>query len=326
MAACKFFIGEKEYSEKELKEHLAKGALDSYVKEGGINLSRIKKAETPPPRKPPTGKTQENSNEGRDREDKVINKILRRRVAPENYSTLFKENIVKQQDAAITQGEKQEREVNGDYVVALEKDLRGVSVENAQELKEALGENWDLKTLDYIERSFAEQQQPGNPAQVAGILNIISTKNFQEIHDTRNAHKLRELTATQMRIDKAALEVSRDASLTLNMRRLYAKFAQGGNMADQLADEMILNKSQKEFRDKISEILSTPATENEINEAPRQVTTKKQETKEKEVKPKKENSKATKEQIILEGTKTAQKKSFREYIADAKEKLKNIKC
>ena len=326
MSECQFYIGnfKKPVYEKGLKEHLLNGALDSYVKEGDIDLSRIKKAETPPPRKPPTNNEKNVPDGERDRNDLVRNKVLRRRVDAANYRTLFNENIVRQQDTAITQGEKQDRSVTGEYVVALEKDLRGVSVQNAADLKAALGDDWDMKTLDYIERSFAAEQQPGNPAQVAGILNIISTKNFQEIKDTRNAEKLGQLAVTQMRIDKAALEVSRDASLTLNMRRLYATFAQGGNMEDELAQEMVLTKAQQKFRDKLAEIIATPATEEEINQAPRSV--KKKEAKEKQAAPKKEDTKSTREQIILDGTKTAQKKSFKEYIADAKEKLKNIKC
>lgn len=327
MTECKFYIGESSepISEKEFKSKLLEGELDSYVKDGSINLSRIKKESAPPPRKPPSGRTEKGSEGGREGEDLVINRVLRRRVDPANYKTLFNENLVNKQEAAITQGEKQNREVNGEYVVALEKDLRGVSVQNAMDLKNALGDNWDLKTLDYIERSLASEEQPGNPAQVVGILNIISTKNLQDIQETRNAEKIGELTITQMRIDRAALEVSRDASLTLNMRRLYAKFAQGGNMADELAQEMVLTKDKIKFRDKLSEILLSPPTDQELNDAPLPVRPLK-EKKEKKVSPKKEESKATKEQIILDGSKVAQKKSFRDYIADAKEKLKNIKC
>lgn len=315
----------KDKTDDEIKAYLTDGGLDKAVADGNLNLSKIKKEEAPPPRKPPVGNIGEGMFDGRDKDDAVINKVLRRRVDASNYKTLFKENIVRQQDTAITQGEKQEREVNGDYVVALEKDLRGVSVQNAADLKATLGDNWDLKTLDYIERSLAAEEQPGNPAQVVGILNIISTKNYQEIHDTRNASKLGELYLTQMRIDKAALEVSRDASLALNMRRLYATFAKGGNMADELAQEMVLTKTQQKFRDHLSELLITQPTEQEINEAPRPKKSKAP-AKEKTAEPKKENSKATKEQIILEGAKTAENKSFRDYIRDAKEKLKNIKC
>lgn len=41
--ACKYYIGDKAFTEEELKQHLINGGLDAYVKEGAIDLSKIKK-------------------------------------------------------------------------------------------------------------------------------------------------------------------------------------------------------------------------------------------------------------------------------------------
>lgn len=262
-----------------------------------------------------------------DAESRVIAETLSRNISEKEYPTIFEDNKTKQQLAADTQGAGQERQVDGAYVEALENDLKQVSLQNAKLLQETLGAEWGEKTLSYIEKNPSQ----GHLGQVIGILNVISTDIYQQIKDTHDGNKLNELQALQNRVDVVSNQRAREASLGLRQRILYTKFAQGENMRDVLANQVLLPE-QQELQNSINDIISQKATEEEINKASKPKTDKKK----RKPSTKKISSKNTKEELINKGieaqsqvdpdTGNTVKKSFKDYVTDAINKIKNIKC
>lgn len=259
-------------------------------------------------------------------DNEVISTVLSQRVDARTFPTLFQSNEKGNQIAAETQGKGQDRIVNGEYVVALERDLREVSVQVANVLRQELGADWGIKTLEWIEKNPSN----GNIAQVVGILNVISAENFQAIQDTHNGAIVNKLQAIQNRIDKVSLQRARDSSLGLRQRILYAQFAKGQPIVDVLADS-ILTPEMLSLKTELDEVLSEEVTDDELNSAPPLKTT--QPAKKSTIRSvmgtaKKKSNPAIKDELISKGAEAANKtkKSFKDLINDAKDKLKNTKC
>lgn len=259
-------------------------------------------------------------------DNEKISEVLSKGINEVEFPTILSNNQTKEQLAAKTQGDKQNRQVDGPYVVALETDLREISIQSAEVLRGALGADWGEKTLKWIE----DHPSQGNIAQVVGILNIISTDNYQDIQATHNGNQIRKLTNLQKRIDKVSIKRARDASLGLVQRKLYEKFAQGGNMNQVLA-QSILSPEMNDLRTSLDEILSEDVSDEEINKVTAVKTAKpKKQSLVKQVmgKTKKQSDPALKNDLILQAAAAANKtgKTVKELIAEANEKIKNIKC
>lgn len=259
-------------------------------------------------------------------DNEVIATVLSQRIDARTFPTIFKDSETKNQVAAETQGAGQDRIVTGEYAVALESDLREVSVQVANVLRQELGAGWGMKTLEWIEQNPAN----GNVAQVIGVLNIISTENYQEIQDTHNGAIVNKLKAVQNRIDKVALQRAQDASRGLRQRMLYAQFAKGQPIVDVLADS-ILTPEMLSLKTELDEVLSEEVTDDELNSAPPLKTTqpaKKSTIRSVTGTAKKKSNPAIKDELISKGAEAANKtkKSFKDLINDAKDKLKNTKC
>ena len=264
-----------------------------------------------------------------EKSDKAISEVLSKNISEKEYPTIFENNKTEKQLAAVTQGEGQNREVDGAYVQALESDLREISLQNAKALKETLGENWGEKTIDYLDKN----PTGGNLAQVIGILNVISTDVFQQIQNTHDSNKLNKLYALQNKIDVISNARAREASLGLRQRILYTKFAQGEKLTDVLANQ-ILSPEVQQLQDSVNAILAEKESDETVNKATKPKTARAK----KEGSPKKKApiSKEDKKQILLQainatnqvdpitGEKT--KTTFQNLIQAANDKIKNIKC
>lgn len=260
------------------------------------------------------------------KEDEIISTVLSTSVDEKKYPTIFENNVTKKQVTAVTQGKYQQRVVDGDYVVALQSDLRDVSLQSVNLLKNALGANWGERTLRWIEQHPSE----GDLAQIVGVLNVISNENYQDIQDTHDSSKLSKLYSIQKRIDVATNKNARIASLALNQRRLYQKFAQGGNMQDVLTN-VILSPEMLEMQEQLEAILSEEHTDAEINAPqPMQPVKQKKQSLIKKItsRTKLKSNPAIKDDLKTKGADVANKtgKSFKELIDEANAKIKNIKC
>lgn len=310
-----------------IKNALGRGASEADIKTALINngisdadaqaFIDDSKPQPQPQAKPKTSGTARTDNE-------VIATVLSQRVDARTFPTIFDDTDTAKQIAAITQGIGQNRIVDGEYVRALQTDLREVSMQSAKLLRDQLGADWGLKTLTWIEQNPSN----GNLAQVVGVLNIISADNYQDIQNTHDSNKVRALQVIQNRIDKVSLQRARDSSLALNQRRLYVKFAQGDPIADGVADT-ILTPEVLQLKEDIEAALADEVTDDQINQAPPLKTNPKQSAIRKVTgAAKRKSNPSLKDELINKGAETANKtkKTFKELINDANDKLKNIKC
>lgn len=259
-------------------------------------------------------------------EANIISAALSREISAEEFPTIFSDNPTAKQLTAQTQGEGQQREVNGSYVVALESDLRDASMQTAALLESQLGGDWGLKTLSWIEQNPSQ----GNLAQVVGVLNVISTDIFQSINSTTDSQQLGRLKDIQNRIDVVSNQRARTASLTLRQRILYSKFAQGEKVTDALA-QMILSPEQIELIDEVNANMATPVTDEQINSSPDLQTTRntpKERTK-------KGSNKGTVSDLVNKGVEastqrdasgTEVRSTFQDKIKQARDKMNNLNC
>jgi hypothetical protein len=261
-------------------------------------------------------------------EDIIISTAMARAIDEKQFPTIFENNRTAEQLAAETQGLGQGRQVDGAYVVALQDDLKEVSLQTANFLRNELGADWGLKTLSWLEKNPSQ----GNIAQTIGILNVISTENFQEINKEVDGLRLNRLRSIQNRIDIVSNGRARAASLGLRQRILYTKFAQGEDVNGALA-QMILSPEMVDLQGSLSEILAQPVSEQEINDSPRLKT-----------KPvvrsrgavKKSSSKETVSALVNRAAEVSKQvdeetgkvvnKSFNDFLNDAKNKLGKLDC
>lgn len=276
--------------------------------------------EAAPPKQKATEPKQQSS------DDEIISKALSLNINERDFPTIFQNNETKQQLAAETQGRGQERTVDIDYVVALEKDLREVSLQTSKLLHDQLGVNWGEKTLKWIEQN----PNQGNLAQIVGVLNVISTENYQDIKETHDGNKLNQLKKLQNRIDVVAATRARDASLALRQRILYKQFAQGEDISGVLKNAVLTNE-MLDMQDSTETILSEEVTDEEINNAaPLKTTPPKKQSLIRKVtgQAKRQSNPSLKNDLKTKAADIAHrtKKSFKELIDDANAKIKNIKC
>lgn len=265
------------------------------------------------PRKPQATKQQI-------KESEFIGSVLSTNIDANKYPTIFENNETKKQITAVTQGIGQNRIVDGDYVVALRDNLREISLQSAKLLKDELGKDWAEKTLKWMEDNPAN----GNIAQVIGVLNVMSTENFQDIENTHDGNRVRELEKFQKRIDKVTNQRARSASLGLQQRILYKTFATGGNMEDVLSNA-ILSPEVMDMQDEFRSALNEDITDAEINRASptggaaklRKVTGA----------AKRRSNPSLKDDLKNRAAASANKtgKSITDLIKDANDKIKNIK-
>ena len=254
------------------------------------------------------------------KESEFIANVLSTNIDAKKYPTIFENNETKKQVTAITQGAGQNRIVDGDYVVALRDNLREISIQSAKQLRDELGKDWAEKTLKWME----DNPSNGNIAQVIGVLNVMSTENFQDIENTHDGNKVRELEKFQKRIDKVTNQRARSASLGLQQRILYKTFATGGNMEDVLSNA-ILSPEVMDMQDEFRSALNEDITSDEINRASptggaaklRKVTGA----------AKRKSNPSLKDDLKNRAAASANKtgKSVTDLIRDANEKIKNIK-
>lgn len=260
-------------------------------------------------------------------ENLVISKALSTPITYDQFPTIFQDNDIAKQQAAITQGEGQNRTVDGQYVVALESDLRDVALQTSALLESQLGGDWGLKTLEWIEQN----PEQGNLAQIVGVLNVISTDIFQSINSTTDSKRLSRLKSIQNRIDVVSNAKARTASLTLRQRILYTKFAKGESVTDALA-QTILAPEQLELVEQISESLSEEVTDEQINSSPDLRQSRTSPTQDQS--PTQENS-SLRNELINQGADTQNQRdangnerkiTFQDKIRQAKDKMDNLDC
>lgn len=261
-------------------------------------------------------------------ENEIISKVLSTNIDAKEFPAIFDNNRTEKQLTAITQGIGQDRVVDGDYIVALQDNLREVSIQSAHLLRNELGADWGVKTLKWIE----DNPSNGNLAQVIGVLNIISTENFQDIQNTHDGNKLNKLKQIQNRIDVAANFRARTASLGLNQRRLYVNFAKGDDMRSILHNS-ILTPEMLDLQESFSAAVSEPVTDDEVNAATiiPPPPPKKQKTsliRKVTGSAKRQSNPSLKDDLKTKASDVANKtkKSFKELIDEANAKIKNIKC
>lgn len=259
-------------------------------------------------------------------DDEKIADVVNLSIDERSFPTIFENNKTSKQLAAETQGAGQNREVDGDYVIALESDLRQVSVQSAALLRNELGANWGEKTIDWMERN----PKQGDLGQIIGLLNIISTDIFQDIQDTHDSKRVAKLKALQRRVDNISNKNARMASLGLRQRILYSKFAQGESLVDTLS-QTILSDEMKQLQSSMEEILTETVSDKEINTSPPLKTSmpkKKSSIRNIIGSAKRRSNPDVRNEIINKGAEVANstKKTFKELVEEAKAKLNNIKC
>lgn len=278
------------------------------------------------------------SNDANSRQ-KLIRKVLSGSIDPATYPTLFSsaENVESNQLAANTQGDKQGRVVDGKYVNALLSDLRESAFQNSKILETALGENWKEEVLSYIE----EYPTDGNPANVVGILNILSTDTLNKINDANNGDTVASLRGFQNRIDRISIQVARNASLALNMRRVYGELAKGKPVSEIMA-EQVLTDEQRQLIEDVSLVISEQLSDQEINSIPNNIpandtksSARKKKSENRQKKASRNKSKEQKEDIDQKASISSErineqgekvKMSFKQLAQIAKEKINKIKC
>lgn len=316
-----------EFVKKKISEGIDEGIIREVLEASGISPSESASfIESAKPKK------EKSFTSERQKEQEVISKVLSTPLNERSYPTIFENNQTEQQLAARTQGIGQNREVDGGYVVALEDDLRKVSEESARVLQASLGENWGVKTLEFME----ENPHIGRIEQVVGLLNVISTEVYQDLRNTHDTNKINRLKNLQNRIDIVSNDRARSASLGLRQRQLYTKFAQGEDIKSILSNK-ILSPEQNQLLNDLNDILSQPVSDEKLNSVKPTIISRKQKKKSSSVfgKFKRKASNDVKREIISKGVNATNsidefgntiKKTFQDYIREANEKVKSIKC
>ncbi len=194
----------------------------------------------------------------------IVESILNREIRAEEYPSILnlENEFVKKQQTAKTTENIEGREVDGQHITASLTSLKAISLQNVLVLKSVLGDKWMDKVLTQLER----KKYLGNSAQVIGIMNIMSTEINQDLQSTENAKDANKLKKLQRRVDSVANTRLREASLTLNMKRLMRQFANGGDIKQAIADT-ILSKEQIEFANSIEQEMASTPNDADLNKS-----------------------------------------------------------
>lgn len=260
----------------------------------------------------------------------VIRDVLESTIDAKQYPTFFDMNQPLVQQTAKTQGEGQERiPLDGTYIQAHLADLRSISLNNARVLKDALGNDWKEKMINF----FEENPKAGDIAVVSGILNVINTDINNEITASKNGTEISKLKDLQARADRITYDTARSASLALNQRRLYQDFGQGKNVAD-IISSIILTPEQQDIKRKVEEALKQKFTDEELNK-PKPPNPKKPKAAQKPKTSNPKNDDSVKNDLISKGQKAAQQTdadgnvtivSLKDKIQQANDALNGFKC
>ena len=175
----------------------------------------------------------------------------------------------------------------------------------------------------------------GRNAQKVGLLNIISTDIMNKLALSNSLKETTALRNLQQRADVVTFDLARDASLTLNERRLYTPFAKGEPISN-IISGLTLTSPQKQLKSDVESALSKKYTDDEINNAPRQTPNRKSpKSRKSKVASKQKLSVSDKNSIILKGDNLSQSldengnkvtMSFKDYINKAQNAINNFKC
>lgn len=314
--------------ELEPKDDTERAELETYVREKFANQQQQGQQGQQQAAPQPTGKTEKLT----DADTIIINNILNQKIDQQQYPAYFDMNAQLTQIAAGTQSRGQDgRQVlDGSYIEAHLADLKSISEMNARILADSLGKNWKEKLVHFLE----DKPTAGDVAQVAGLLNVMSTQVFQEISKARSGSKISELKDLQARVDAIAYDNARSASLALNQRRLYQEFAQGKSINDILS-EVILSPEQQQMKQAVEEALKQKFADEELNKpkaATPKTKTAKTTTTKKAPAPK---SNTVKDDLIAKGKAAAQQKdedgnvknvTLADKLQQAKDALNGFKC
>jgi len=260
----------------------------------------------------------------------VIRKILEQQIDEKQYPAHFSINEKSLREAAKTQSKGQDdREVlDGNYVQAHFVDLKSIALNNARILQQNLGSKWKNKVVQFLEKN----PTAGDVAQVAGLLNVISTDIFNEKNEAKRGKKVSELRDLQLRIDAITYNNARSASLALNQRRLYQEFSRGVPVQDILA-EIILTPEEMAMKQGVEAALKQKYSDEELNKKAKQSKTKP--VTPKPPKPKADKSSDIKKDLIEKGNKAKEqsdgsgnikKVTLADKIKQAADALKGFKC
>lgn len=260
----------------------------------------------------------------------VIRNVLESTIDARQYPTFFDMNQPLVQQTAKTQGEGQDRiPLDGSYIQAHLADLRSISLNNARVLRDALGNDWKEKMINF----FEENPKAGDIAVVSGILNVINTDINNEIAASKNGTEISKLKDLQARADRITYDTARSASLALNQRRLYQDFGQGKNVAD-IISSIILTPEQQDIKRKVEEALKQKFTDEELNK-PKPPKPKKPKAAPKPKASNPKNDDSVKNDLISKGQKAAQQTdadgnvtivSLKDKIQQANDALNGFKC
>lgn len=318
MSDCKYYIGKNEYTEQEFKEYLAEGGLDAFIEEGALKLSDVFNAPKQPKSETPKVESQdEKTKNGNTRdENDFIHEILSKEINEVEYPIISADiNGTAKQDTAKTQGEVQDRSVDGNYVKLTLENLKAIALETSKKLEEKYGNKWVEKTLNFLETRNVSN------AQMIGVLNTMSTKVLEDIKEEGISDtKYNNLKSLQKRIDNVTNKISRIASLSLNMRRVLRKFAQGENINSVLA-QTILTKEVRDEIQSIEQSLERKKTDNEINNASRPTNPK---TKTTTTKKSSQVAETTRDELLQDIRQKANEYRQKSGNKDLKSKMKDI--
>lgn len=245
--------------EGQIDEQLGKAVSDLYK---AANDEQKAKAATPKqPKGAPTTQAQ----------TKSIGDILTKKMNNINYPSIIQEgedgeNIFKR-ITAQTQEEVLGRdlEVDSTYVRVSLEAIQQIAMEDAVVLRQAFGDEWIEKTLEYLDT------QAPNSAKAIGILSVISTDIQMRMNNPEGGKlspkELGRLLALQDKADQLSIEFASEASKALNVRRILRKFAQGENISDALTTK-ILSEDTKKLVEEVEAAMSQKVSDAELNNAP----------------------------------------------------------
>lgn len=172
------------------------------------------------------------------------------------------DNKVFKQITAETTGKVEDRDVPGDYISLTLERMRELASQKATQLENLLGDKWIQKTISFMEK----YPKRGDIPYRIGVLNMISTAINQQLNQTSSIDKIDELKKLQSRVDVVTNEVSRQASLGLNMRRNLIAFANGAKISDIIASTILTPEQQDAVRQARKDFNLIP-TDEELNSA-----------------------------------------------------------
>ena len=250
---------------KELNDDLPKRFAEKYIKYLNDNYTpkqEIKNEKTEEAKTKTEVLSEKTSNGNTRDENDFIHEILSKEINETEYPLIAQDvNGSAKQETAKTQGEVQDRSVDGNYVKVTIENLKEIALETSKKLEDKFGDKWVEKTLNFLESRSVSN------AQMIGVLNAMSTKVMDDMKATDLSEgKYNSLRAIQKRIDNATNKISRIASIALNMRKVLRKFAEGGNINEVLAQVVLTNEVRAEMK-AIDESIKRIKTDEEINNA-----------------------------------------------------------